>query len=494
MKKGYMRIIIVAFLMFLSNFQRAQAVSYLDPPITYDSYGVPILIEEEEEFCPLNPHAACQENYYNYNNDSNNSNTLNAPSQQLTGDTIKLGVSAITTQGKPIIFTPQVGLPGFMSKTALTANSTIYIARLMKGIFSYAIQIITVIALIVIIIGGFLWSIAGGNGQKVTEAKQWIFSGLGGLSLTLFAYLILRTINIGLVNFKPTKINTVTGLTINTKSNQEQATDDRGFLDHIYSETFGSIENLDSEACCIVYNKNNQVSGKTDYLHVASVAYSMAEDNFDEVQDFCLDYAATITTNQGEGNGKKFNKITEETAEDAREIFVILSKDEYTNGKSFNSWTLDDFKSYTKDLALFIVQDSACWGIDSGPIGQASEGLDSPAYCNGRDHWACIITTQNKGSKTRYWGYCEDGTCKRCLSYGQTCQFYYQCPSQNKIIGNSTIIQGWQCGSAGASSGNNTDACHTTYHKCVCDNKNCYNECASNCQNTKALKHVCTKK
>ncbi len=112
-------------------------------------------------------------------------------------------------------FTAQVGLPHFPKSYIFSSNSTIPIAQLVQGLFTYGVQIITVLSLLVVIIGGFLWSIAGGNGQKVGEAKQWIFSGLGGLALTLFSYLILRTINVKLVNFNVASIEAISGIKIN---------------------------------------------------------------------------------------------------------------------------------------------------------------------------------------------------------------------------------------------------------------------------------------
>ena len=409
---------------------------------------------------------------------------------KLTGKILTANVSTVTTQNKPIVFTPQVGLPGFMSRYAFTSNSTSPIAKLMAELFKYGVQIIVILALIVIIVGGFLWSTAGGNGQKVTEAKQWIFSGLGGLSLALFAYLILRTINIGLVNFKPTSIQTVTGLTLNTKSNPDQVADDRGFLNGIYTKTFGDLKNLDSEACCVVYNHNTALNGilfgHPDVLNVASVAYSKAEDNFEQVKEFCLEYARKITD---EGNSDAYTPTMEENSSGGT-IYVTLSKDENLGWDFFNNWTWDNFELYVEDLALFIVNDSACWGLDSEPIKEASEGLDSPQYCQDRnDGWACIITENQK----RWWGYCEEHICKRCLGYGQACSQDYQCPDNRRIIGNSTIINGWQCGNNGPGASLNNECFFD--QRCWCRSTKCYDECVQNAAglDEKALKQFCTK-
>ncbi len=463
----------------------------------------------EEDIDPVEEYNRLRREEYNIAHQTPNQNN------KLTGEVLTASVSPVTTLDKPIVFTPQVGLPGFMSRYAFTSHSTSPIAKLMAELFKYGVQIIVILALIVTIVGGFLWSTAGGNGQKVTEAKQWIFSGLGGLSLALFAYLILRTINIGLVSFKPTSIETVTGLTLNTKSNPDQVMDDRGFLYGIYSDTVGDPKNLDSEACCIVYNVNTKANvlvgsvnfsdGDPDTINVASIAYSKVEDNFEEVKKKCLEFARKITyTDSGETNGKAYDPTQNMAENDSgREQFFILSKDEVPTwgDKNFNDWTLDDFKDQVKDLALFIVDDSACWGIDSEPVQKASQGFNTPTHCASKSNgWPCIITE----NQTRWWGYCEGEICKRCLGYGQTCHSSYQCPDTRKIIGNSTIINGWQCGDDSISQSLKNE-CHLYQThlpslepfdlRCACKDTKCYNECAQNTAglSEKKVKQFCTK-
>ncbi len=47
-----------------------------------------------------------------------------------------------------------------------------------------------VIAVVVILLGGFKWMTAGGNDEKVTEAKQLIIAGIIGLAIILSAFAI----------------------------------------------------------------------------------------------------------------------------------------------------------------------------------------------------------------------------------------------------------------------------------------------------------------
>lgn len=57
-------------------------------------------------------------------------------------------------------------------------------------IIKVALGLLGVVAVVIILIGGFTWMTAGGNTEKVDEAKKWIFSGIIGLAIILSAYAI----------------------------------------------------------------------------------------------------------------------------------------------------------------------------------------------------------------------------------------------------------------------------------------------------------------
>ncbi|MFH1291988.1 MAG: hypothetical protein ABIH87_02215 [bacterium] len=56
------------------------------------------------------------------------------------------------------------------------------------SIINVALGLLGIVAVVIIIIGGFTWMTAGGNEEKVTQAKKWIFSGIIGLAIILSAY------------------------------------------------------------------------------------------------------------------------------------------------------------------------------------------------------------------------------------------------------------------------------------------------------------------
>lgn len=55
-------------------------------------------------------------------------------------------------------------------------------------IIRVAMGLLGIVAVVIILIGGFKWMTAGGNEEAVGEAKKWIFAGVIGLAIILSAY------------------------------------------------------------------------------------------------------------------------------------------------------------------------------------------------------------------------------------------------------------------------------------------------------------------
>jgi len=56
------------------------------------------------------------------------------------------------------------------------------------GLINVLLGFLGLIAVIIILIGGFRWMTAGGNEDKVGEARKTIFAGIIGLAIILFAW------------------------------------------------------------------------------------------------------------------------------------------------------------------------------------------------------------------------------------------------------------------------------------------------------------------
>jgi len=51
-----------------------------------------------------------------------------------------------------------------------------------------------IIAVVVVLLGGFKWMVAGGNEDKIADAKKTIIAGLIGLVIIISAYAIVQII------------------------------------------------------------------------------------------------------------------------------------------------------------------------------------------------------------------------------------------------------------------------------------------------------------
>jgi len=68
-------------------------------------------------------------------------------------------------------------------------------------IYKWSLGIAVIVALIMIILSGYMYMTAGGDAQKVTVAKEMFAGAFIGLIILFAAVVILRTINPDLVNF-----------------------------------------------------------------------------------------------------------------------------------------------------------------------------------------------------------------------------------------------------------------------------------------------------
>lgn len=57
-----------------------------------------------------------------------------------------------------------------------------------------------IVAVVIILLGGFKWMTAGGNEEKVSEAKKLIISGIIGLIIIMSAYAIAQFVVNAIIN------------------------------------------------------------------------------------------------------------------------------------------------------------------------------------------------------------------------------------------------------------------------------------------------------
>ena len=69
------------------------------------------------------------------------------------------------------------------------------------NIINWILGFLALIAIIIILIGGFEWMTAGGSEDKVTKARARLKYGLIGLAIILLAYLIVSVIFTTILDF-----------------------------------------------------------------------------------------------------------------------------------------------------------------------------------------------------------------------------------------------------------------------------------------------------
>ena len=116
-----------------------------------------------------------------------------------------IAILPATSQAADVRFIPQVGIGEDFKKGDEILVSGDTIGKYIKSIYMYATGIVGILATVVLMFGGISWIAAGGNAQRVDNAKSWITAALTGLFLAMGSYMILNTINPKLIELQPIK-------------------------------------------------------------------------------------------------------------------------------------------------------------------------------------------------------------------------------------------------------------------------------------------------
>jgi len=80
------------------------------------------------------------------------------------------------------------------------------IGTYIAAIYKTALGVVGVLAVVVMMFGGIMWMMAGGNPERIQSAKGWVFGAMSGLVLAFSSYTILNIINPDLVKFEAINI------------------------------------------------------------------------------------------------------------------------------------------------------------------------------------------------------------------------------------------------------------------------------------------------
>lgn len=114
----------------------------------------------------------------------------------------KIAATAIATGAglllvAPRVFALDVGLNAVESEIQLGNQD---IRTTIASIINVLMGLLGIIAVVIILLGGFKWMTAGGNEDKVGEAKKLIMQGIIGLVIILSAWAIARFVIDSLVS------------------------------------------------------------------------------------------------------------------------------------------------------------------------------------------------------------------------------------------------------------------------------------------------------
>ncbi len=121
----------------------------------------------------------------------------NNPINNAASVTTNSGNIILSVQNSQIVVTNQQG----QTKPIATNLDIGPIGLAVSRLYIWSLGAAAILALLMVIIGGYYWMTAAGNASRVTKGKEIIFAALLGLALLFAAYIILNTINPDLVDF-----------------------------------------------------------------------------------------------------------------------------------------------------------------------------------------------------------------------------------------------------------------------------------------------------
>jgi hypothetical protein len=170
-----------------------------------------------------------------------------------------------------ICYESEIAIPGFPSKVKVTGS---LLGEYISTLYQYLLYVAGVLAVIVIMVGGFQWITAGGNQSKIGEAKERVTSAIIGLFLALGSYLLLFTINPDLVKIDDLSMEDINAITINSNK-CDYATGWFQIMDEMRAcsceEGYTKEEtNVDGVHCCRCLDESGNIPCSDNYEIVNS--------------------------------------------------------------------------------------------------------------------------------------------------------------------------------------------------------------------------------
>jgi len=103
--------------------------------------------------------------------------------------TVGMIVPFVVVQGASPI---TINQPDIETNADPTGQGSLNFTDTTSAVINYLIGFLGLIALVVVLVGGFKWMTAGGDEKKVKAAKDTLIAGIVGLIIVLSAWVIVR--------------------------------------------------------------------------------------------------------------------------------------------------------------------------------------------------------------------------------------------------------------------------------------------------------------
>lgn len=103
-----------------------------------------------------------------------------------------------TGTSSPLIFIPNIEIPGFFGGKIAVGSETI--GQYIAAFYMFFVSVTAVLAVAMVIFAGFRWITAAGNQSHIEEAKDILNNALSGVVFVMLSYLLLNLINPTLTN------------------------------------------------------------------------------------------------------------------------------------------------------------------------------------------------------------------------------------------------------------------------------------------------------
>ena len=101
----------------------------------------------------------------------------------------------------PLLAAAQSTNPCTVSAVQGTADKASALPRCINQIYVWSLGVAVLLALLMIVLGGYYYMTAAGNAEQAAKGKEFITGALIGVVILFCAYLLLNEINPDLVNF-----------------------------------------------------------------------------------------------------------------------------------------------------------------------------------------------------------------------------------------------------------------------------------------------------